>query len=339
VSGRVILAVDGGNSKTDLVLAGEDGSLLAFARGPGCSPHRIGLEGCVDVIAALLETARTGPASALTRPAAAAVMVAGADLDSEARELRARLLECDWADRLETGNDTLAVLRAGGEDGYGVAVVCGAGINAVGVAPDGRSARFPALGAITGDWGGGGDLGLAALGEAVRAGDGRGGDTVLAELVPSHFSLASAEEVALAVHRREIDQARLVELAPLVLGAADEGDATAVELRERLVGEVLALVRAAATRVLAGVARYEVVLGGSLLSRSQTLGRLAAERIRAELPGAEPKISAILPVAGSAAIALDAIGAAEGAAEALRAELTHARGVPGVVLEGSGAGA
>ena len=52
-----------------------------------------------------------------------------------------------WAERVFVGNDTFAVLRAGTERGWGVAVVCGAGINCVGVAPDGRHARFPALGA------------------------------------------------------------------------------------------------------------------------------------------------------------------------------------------------
>jgi len=31
-----------------------------------------------------------------------------------------------------------------------LAVVCGAGINCIGIAPDGRQARFPALGEITG---------------------------------------------------------------------------------------------------------------------------------------------------------------------------------------------
>ena len=76
-------------------------------------------------------------------------------------------------DHLGVGNDTLAVLRAGTERGWGVAVVCGAGINCVGVAPDGRSVRFPALGRITGDWGGGYDVGLEALYVAARGEDGR----------------------------------------------------------------------------------------------------------------------------------------------------------------------
>ena len=78
-----------------------------------------------------------------------------------------------------SGNDTFAVLRAGTAHGWGVAVVCGAGINCVGVARDGRQVRFPALGSITGDWGGGYDVGLAAVSAAARSEDGRGPRTSL----------------------------------------------------------------------------------------------------------------------------------------------------------------
>ena len=38
MSDRILIAVDGGNSKTDLVVVRSDGALLAHARGPGCSP-------------------------------------------------------------------------------------------------------------------------------------------------------------------------------------------------------------------------------------------------------------------------------------------------------------
>ena len=84
------------------------------------------------------------------------------------------------------------MLRAGTERGWGVAVVCGAGINCVGVGPDGRHVRFPALGAISGDWGGGYDVGMAALSAAVRSEDGRGPRTQLERAVPEHFGLRDA---------------------------------------------------------------------------------------------------------------------------------------------------
>ncbi len=42
-------------------------------------------------------------------------------------------------------------------------MVCGAGINCVGVREDGTTVRFAALGHISGDWGGGGHLWQEAM--------------------------------------------------------------------------------------------------------------------------------------------------------------------------------
>ncbi|MFL5979331.1 MAG: N-acetylglucosamine kinase, partial [Gaiellaceae bacterium] len=182
----VVLAVDGGNSKTDLALIGGDGALLGFARGPLSSPHHIGLDGCLEVLEGLLGEA-AAQAGVAREVAVAQVMLAGADLPAEEIELQAAVEARGWAARTEVGNDTFAILRAGHERGWGVAVVCGAGINCVGVAPDGRRTRFPALGPITGDWGGGLDVGMAALAAAARGEDGRGPHTTLEQIVPAHF--------------------------------------------------------------------------------------------------------------------------------------------------------
>ena len=38
----LLLAIDGGNSKTDVVVVGEDGRVIAMARGGGYRPHEIG---------------------------------------------------------------------------------------------------------------------------------------------------------------------------------------------------------------------------------------------------------------------------------------------------------
>jgi len=332
MSDRILIAVDGGNSKTDLVVVRSDGALLAHARGPGCSPHHMGTDACVGLIGELLASARSQAGVDGLRAATAVLLIAGADLESEEEELRGCAQRRDWAEQLVVGNDTLAVLRTGSDDCVGVAVTCGAGINALGRAADGRRARFPALGPITGDWGGGADLGLAALGRAVRADDGRGRPTALAKLVPEHFSLHSAEDVALALHRHELDSERLVELAPLVLDAADAGDSSAIELRERLAEEIVAFVRAAAGRVLEGVVRYDVVLGGSLLAHSKSLGELVIERLRTELPAADPHVPTLPPVVGSALLGLDLMEAGAAAAERLRAavlELTSTQGSKG----------
>src|SRR5207247_3900690 len=147
----------------------------------------------------------------------AQVLVAGVDFPSEEDELRAAVELRSWARNTLVGNDTFAVLRAGTERGWGVAVVCGAGINCVGVSPDGRHARFPSLGAITGDWGGGYDVGLEAVSVAARSEDGRGPATTLERAVPAYFGLATPSELAEAFHLGRIPERRVVEPAPLVL--------------------------------------------------------------------------------------------------------------------------
>src|SRR5207247_5908720 len=52
-----VIAVDGGNSKTDLALVEADGSVLALVRGPFSSPQHLGVEGCLAVVEGLLAEA------------------------------------------------------------------------------------------------------------------------------------------------------------------------------------------------------------------------------------------------------------------------------------------
>ena len=61
----------------------------------------------------------------------------------------------------------------------------------VGVSAAGGIVRFPSVGVISGDWGGGGTLGTEALFLAVRAEDGRGQPTALREAIMEHFGTAS----------------------------------------------------------------------------------------------------------------------------------------------------
>jgi N-acetylglucosamine kinase-like BadF-type ATPase len=326
VTGRIALAVDGGASKTDLALVGEDGALLGFARGPQTSPHHIGLGGCVRVLEDLLGEAMA--AAGLQGPFPIAevghVMLAGADLPVEEHALQEAIDERRWAARTSVSNDTFAVLRAGTERGWGVAVVCGAGINCVGVAPDGRHARFPSLGAITGDWGGGGDVGLAALSAAARSEDGRGPKTTLEQLVPAHFGLRSPLELAEAMHLGRIDARRVLELAPVVLAEAD-GDATAGEIVDRLADEIVAFARVAVTRLELGGTDLEVVLGGGLMRAGN--GRLQAaivDGLREVGPRVAARVVSEPPIVGAALLGLDDLGADEAAGARARRELEEA---------------
>jgi N-acetylglucosamine kinase-like BadF-type ATPase len=308
----VIVGVDGGNSKTELVAATVEGELLAFVRGPGSNSHGVGAEGAADVIAALVAEAGVEAPAAI-----GAFFLCGADVPADVAELQAAVDRRGFAERALVDNDTFALLRAGTDREDAVAVVCGSGINCAGRAAGGRVTRYPALGWETGDWGGADMLGRDALFLAARAEDGRGEPSELVEAVRAHFGVATVEEAGVAVHYRHVPLGRVAELAPLVVDAAGRGDAVAGALVDRLGTEIGLLVRRAFADL--GVAEADVVLGGGML----TAGRGALhERVLERLPdGAAPRVLTAPPVLGAALTALDAADASAEAKERLRGAL------------------
>jgi N-acetylglucosamine kinase-like BadF-type ATPase len=324
---RLVLAVDGGNSKTDLALLREDGTLLAHVRGGLSSPHHLGLPGSVELLGDLFEAALVQAGlSADGKPPAEVgrLLLAGLDFPAEERELLAAVAPLGWARSIAVANDTFAVLRAGTERGWGVAVVCGAGINCVGVGPDGRHVRFPALGSISGDWGGGFDVGLAALSAAARGEDGRGPRTELERVVPEHFGLESPSALAEAIHLGSIPLRRLVELPPAVFEAA-ASDAEAAAIVDRLAAEIVVLAQVALRRLELTAEPVDVVLGGGMFRQADA--RLMAA-IHAGLCSAGDAISVHAttapPIVGAALLGLDDLGAGAEAQERARAELAAA---------------
>jgi N-acetylglucosamine kinase-like BadF-type ATPase len=292
--------------------------LLGFARGPLSHSQHLGVEASADVIDAL--------AAEVGAPADLAVLfLAGLDFPDEEEAYQAEAERRGWASEIVVGNDTFAVLRAGSERGWGVAVTCGAGMNCVGVGADGRRVRFPSLGAVSGDvMDGGGAVGLAAVSAAARSADGRGEKTRLEQLVPEHFGFAGPVELSRAIHDGAVPHRRLGELSPLVFAAA-ETDAVAAEIVDRQAAEVVAYVRAAVKRLESADEEVEVVLGGGVL---QSGDRRLLDGIAAGLREVGPRLSVRVarsrPIVGAVLAGLDRLEARADAYERAREELDRA---------------
>ena len=324
-----MLAVDGGNSKTDVVLVDAAGGVLGAARGPGASHHHLGVPAAIDTLEALVEAAcHDAGLEATERPLATVGVwcLAGVDFPADDQALGPAIAGRRWAGEVLLRNDVFAVRRAGSGRTWGVGVVAGAGMNCVGVAPDGREVRFAAVGELSGDWGGGRDIGVAAVGAALRGEDRRGSPTTLTRLVPDWFGLPSALALVEALFLKRIDLGRVLEVVPLVFAEADAGDEVAGQLVARQVDEIVAMAGAAIRRLEMTGDDIEVVLGGGLFHREAPA---FFERIRSEIVGIAPaaRLTQVTapPVVGAALLGLDRLGSDPGAAERLRATLTHER--------------
>lgn len=320
---RRYVAIDGGNSKTDVVIGSSAGAVLGTARGPGSSPHTLGVPRAITLLGSLVRAARAEaglpPSVVLDR---ADVYLAGADLPAEVEALHKAVGEAGWAREHRVDNDTFALLRAGTDAPDAVAVVCGAGINCAGRTVDGRSARFPSLGQISGDWGGGHHLAKMALYCAARGEDGRGPATSLSARVAAAFGRATVAEVSADMHLGDIPAGRINELTPVLFAAADEGDPVAKRVVARQATEIVSLVRVAAGRLGLLDADYAVVFGGGVLTaRHALLNDAAVAGIRAHSPRATISVLEHRPITGAALLALDALSADAAATARLRAAL------------------
>jgi N-acetylglucosamine kinase-like BadF-type ATPase len=332
IEAPAVLAVDVGNSKTDVALVTAGGAVLGACRGGTSSHQQVGVDGGLATLAKLVERAAAqGGLDPAARPLVRLVSycAAGADLPSDIRLLTRALQRARFGPVELVANDCHAGLRAGTDRTWGVCVISGSGMNCLGVARDGRQARFDALGEISGDWGGGGGVGMAGLAAAVRARDGRGPATLLARTVPAHFGVATPHALTIAMYLERIPQRRSLEIAPLVFSAAGQGDAVACGIVNRLADEIVAWATAAIRRLKLQRLDPHVILAGGIF---QAEDAAFYERIRSGIgavaPAAEVRRLTAPPVVGAALLGLDRLAAGRAAGDVerrLRGELTHER--------------
>ncbi|WP_051939542.1 BadF/BadG/BcrA/BcrD ATPase family protein [Phaeacidiphilus oryzae] len=315
-----MIAVDGGNSKTDLALLSPGGALLSWVRGPGCAlgPRRAA-ELIARLTAAAAAAARPGLAAADPAPADlaeahASCLLAGADLPHQIEALHSAIAATGGYGSVSVDNDAWALLRLGAPAGApAVAVVCGAGLKCVARSGAIRY-EFPSLGWQTGDLSGAGDfLAREAVRVAARAEDGRGPATSLRDAVRARLGVPEVAQVAERLLDGTLREDRLGVLAPDVLAHAEAGDPPATAIVRGLAEEVATLARTARQRVedvaaasvgeaAAASPGWTLVLGGGLftdpsgrlLSAVRSADPLLAEEFTLRVADAPPVVGAAL---------------------------------------------
>ncbi|WP_446046486.1 N-acetylglucosamine kinase [Streptomyces olivaceus] len=265
-----VLAVDAGNSKTDVAVVTAEGEVLATARGGPFRPHAVGVEQAVDALAEAV--ARAFAAAGVTSVAHVSACLANADLPVEEEQLAAALDARAWGARVDVRNDTFAILRAGVAEPLGVAVVCGAGVNCVGMRPTELARTLPA------------HFGLGSMYALIEALHLRHVEPARRhELTPVLFATAAGgDPLARSVVDRQADE--VVAMAAVALTRLD------------LLAEPVP--------VLLG--------GSVLAARHPQLDERIRELLAARAPKAVPRVVTERPVLGAVLLGLDAVGAAPG---------------------------
>jgi N-acetylglucosamine kinase-like BadF-type ATPase len=221
-----------------VVLDGE-GRELARAEGPGAVASEREAVRAGDAVAAVVRQAAAAAAAALPLDALWAGL-AGAGREAARQAVEQTLGERGLARRVRVGTDVEAAFQDAFGEGPGILLLAGTGSVAWARSADGRDARVGGWGQLVGDEGSGWALGIGALRAALRAADGRGGETTLTEGVRRTLDLPLDASVdALVSRAASASKAEVAALAPVVAAAAAGGDALA---RALLVEAAAALV-------------------------------------------------------------------------------------------------
>lgn len=302
----IFLGVDGGNSKTEALAVDCTGRFLGTGQDLGSNYQGTGLQTALERIQQAANQALGG-----RRAHVAAFCLAGADMPSDFARLEPVLRELDLADDIVLYNDVIAVFRAGSDHPYGMAVVCGAGFNAGGINQEGHEFRLPSLGDVTGDQGGGGHLGVMALGSAFRAWDGRGPETLLQEMVLKALNAPDLPALGEMLVQNQVTHSQIVHLAPLVFSAAVAGDGVARSLIREQGREVGITILAILRRLNMLDIPCQAVLGGSVFYGEGTLLMNTIRKlVRQSAPLVQIKRLDMRPSVGAVLLAADHVGSA-----------------------------
>ena len=302
----VVVAVDGGGSKTDVAIVGRvHGEVLGRHRGPGCSQHDLGPERAAQIVDECVLAALREAAVDAVRVSHAGCYLTAIDLPDEQVAMAALLGLTSWGARsLTVENDLFALLRAGTAQKPAAVVVCGTGINGLAIAQDGTVARLVALGRCSGDWGGGAELAEEALWCAARAEDGRGEPTGLRDAVLRWSGASCMDEVSIGVHRGRLDPAGWSEHVPEILALAEGGDRVARGLVERQGREIGLIAASVIERLHLQDHAVPVVLGGGIAASGDATLLAATAAVLAErVPGARLVVVTDAPIEGAILLA------------------------------------
>jgi len=270
---ELLVAVDGGGTRTRAAVAALDGRVLARGFGPSSNLQELGLEEVGKALTTAVEGALLqvpgvgwkGEGSVWQSPkiASACFGLAGVDTREDEARLSQWLRDQGLGARFSILNDSELVLACGTPDGSGVALISGTGSICLGRAPDGRTARVGGWGPLIGDEGSGYQLALRALRLATQTADGRAEAPTVLRAALTHWSVPDAFALLHRIYSPTTSPADIAGFATSVLDLAARGDAATVPLVEEAARELVVHVRVAMQKLK--LTKPPLALGGGLL--------------------------------------------------------------------------
>jgi glucosamine kinase len=294
----IVIGIDGGGSKTRVIVADEQGTQLGEVVGPASAVRPGQAEHSAEVITEAVRDALASCEMTHVVPKVLCVGVAGAGRDPERQALWQALVGREIAEEVVVHPDFAIALDDAFGDGPGILLISGTGSAAFGRGPNGQIARCGGWGPVFGDEGSGAWVGRRALSVVTASADGREPETALMGAVLTAAQVNDPQE--LIAWAAQATPAILATLAPVVSSVADSGDLRANAIISLAVEELVLHVRALARQLFGDErAATPVAFTGGMLTRGTTLRKRLEHRLKSAVPGAQLHAAEVNPARGA----------------------------------------
>ncbi len=288
------LGVDGGGTKTQIVLLNNDREILAEATSGPSNPLRVGVDNAVLNIKLAINSACDQIFRSSADIVSATLGLAGvrrADLRELVRE---RFVQTQYIGAVSVVTDAEIAYFAVNREKAGLVIISGTGSICYGKDGKGKTATAGGWGPIAGDEGGGISIAKQALQAIAKALDGRGRETNLSGVATDYFRASTPEDLIVAIYSPQMDNRKLAGFAKDVIETALGGDEIAMEIIS-VAGFELGLSAYAVIKRL-GLEKNKVPIGmvGSIFKAGEMLTFPLLETLRSFAPKAylvKPDIS------------------------------------------------
>jgi len=255
------IGVDGGGTKTELLLVDSAGAIVARHVGPGCNPSHLGADKARTVLLAALESLLAAANVAKTQIAVTRLYVAGSAVTW--REIAALI---HGYGIVTHGPDSLPVLELATGGAPGIVLHAGTGSFVAARAPDGSVHFAGGLGWRFGDPGSGYELGRRAIASALMELYGWSAATGLGAALQAHLGLADAGTIKAALYADAEVNAKVATFAPAVIELAQKGCRPAQVALAGSLGELVAQGRLVTEKLFPGAKDITCGISGAVLN-------------------------------------------------------------------------
>lgn len=294
----IFLGVDGGGTRTTCVV-GDENSVLATATAGPSNVVRVGearaRESLQDAIRQACASAGVAPAQVKRT----CVGLAGA-ARPEIAELVRRFLSEVLRSQVEIVGDMEIAMQAAFGNDAGVIANAGTGSFAYGRDRTGRTSRIGGWGFAISDEGSGHWIGRSAVCATFRAHD-EGTETKLLPEILNTWNLSKLDDLVRAANATPPPD--FSSIFPIVLTAADAGDAVARSVLTQAGTELTRLVRLVIRRLFRDHETVPVAMTGSVLREAALVRQVFYNQLQSECPNASVKSTVIEPVKGALELA------------------------------------